>query len=80
MLIFLLGHEDINVQVAAAQAIGVMALNVASCESIGNWGTGQNRTEQNSLFRPCSERINSVANHKNDVDFDNESDPSLCTI
>ena len=41
MLIFLLGHEDINVQVAAAQGIGVMALNVASCESIGQWGKRQ---------------------------------------
>ena len=38
MLIFLLGHEDINVQVAAAHGIGVMALNMASCDSIGQWG------------------------------------------
>ncbi|KAI0234081.1 Armadillo repeat-containing protein 3 [Lamellibrachia satsuma] len=37
MLIFLLSHEDINVQVAAAHGIGVMALNMASCDSIGQW-------------------------------------------
>ncbi len=38
MLILLLGHEDANVQVAAAQALGVMSENLVSRESIGLWG------------------------------------------
>ena len=38
MLILLLNHEDGNVQVAAAQALGVMSENLVSRDSIGMWG------------------------------------------
>ena len=38
MLIQLLTHDDANVQVAAAQAIGVMAENLLSRDSVGHWG------------------------------------------
>ena len=38
MLILLLNHEDANVQVAGAQALGVMSENLVSRESIGMWG------------------------------------------
>ena len=38
MLILLLNHEDANVQVASAQALGVMSENLVSRDSIGMWG------------------------------------------
>ena len=38
LLILLLAHEDSNVQVAAAQAIGVMAENLASRDAICKLG------------------------------------------
>ena len=38
MLITLLGHEDNTVQIAAAQALGVMAENLTSREAISQWG------------------------------------------
>ena len=44
MLILLLGHEDPNVQVAAAQALGVMAENLVSRDAIGQWGTSAQMT------------------------------------
>lgn len=37
MLVLLLGHDDCAVQVAAAQALGVMAENLLSREAIGQW-------------------------------------------
>ncbi|XP_064636368.1 armadillo repeat-containing protein 3-like isoform X2 [Lineus longissimus] len=37
MLILLLGHEDHSVQAAAALALAVMAENMSSSESIGQW-------------------------------------------
>ena len=38
MLIQLLGHETQGVQIACAQALGVMSENLVSRESIGQWG------------------------------------------
>ena len=38
MLIQLLGHENQGVQIACAQALGVMSENLVSRESIGQWG------------------------------------------
>lgn len=38
MLIQLLIHDDFNVQIAAAQALGVMAENLSSRDIIGQWG------------------------------------------
>ena len=38
MLIILLSNEDPNVQMAAANAIGVMAENLLSRSSVGQWG------------------------------------------
>ena len=40
MLIQLLSHDDYHVQVAAAQAVGVMAENLVSRDAIGQWGKG----------------------------------------
>ena len=38
MLIHLLGHESAEVQASAAQALAVMAENLASRDSIREWG------------------------------------------
>ena len=38
MLIVLLTHDDPNVQVAAAQGLGVMSENLICREAIGQWG------------------------------------------
>ena len=38
MMILLLGHENPRVQIASAQALGVMSENLMSRESIGQWG------------------------------------------
>lgn len=38
MLILLLSHDDPGVQVAAAQALGVMSENLLSRDAIRQWG------------------------------------------
>ena len=38
MLILLLAHESTEVQIAAAQALGVMSENLMSKDSIREWG------------------------------------------
>jgi hypothetical protein len=38
MLILLLAHESTEVQIAAAQALGVMSENLMSKDSIRAWG------------------------------------------
>ena len=38
MLIHLLTHDDPNVQVAAAQGLGVMSQNLVSRQCVGEWG------------------------------------------
>ena len=43
MLIHLLQHDDVNVQVAASNGLGVMAENLISRESIGTWGEKNNK-------------------------------------
>ena len=53
MLITLLHHDDSNVQVAAAQALGIMSESMASRESIGLWGLCL-KIFQAVLFPPSS--------------------------
>ena len=48
MLILLLNHEDGNVQVAAAQALGVMSENLVSRDSIGMWGKDMFKHDNNN--------------------------------
>lgn len=48
MLILLLNHEDGNVQVAAAQALGVMSENLVSRDSIGMWGNDMFKHDNNN--------------------------------
>ena len=38
MLILLLAHESTEVQIAAAQALGVMSENLMSKDSVREWG------------------------------------------
>ena len=50
MLILLLAHEDPGVQVAAAQALGVMAENLLSREAIGQWGELLSFSRESNLW------------------------------